>query len=175
MGVHRRTALWQVERAARLSGPLLDAIPERMELSPLRQVTDEERLVADFHGSGMSTGPHPMTYCRAALSKLQVKRACDLPRVPDGQYTRVAGCVIARQRPGTAKGFVFLSLEDETGISNVIVNPDPYEKYRVVINREKFLRVEGVLQNQDHTISIKASRVLPISITGAETQSHDFH
>jgi hypothetical protein len=76
--------------------------------------------------------------------------------VPDRQYARVAGCVIARQRPGTAKGFVFLSLEDETGISNVIVNPDLYEKYRVVINREKFLRVEGVLQNQDHTISIKA-------------------
>jgi len=157
------------------AGPLLDAIPEQMELSPLRQMTDEERLVADFHGSGMSTGPHPMTYCREALSKLQVKRACDLPRVPDGQYTRVAGCVIARQRPGTAKGFVFLSLEDETGISNVIVNPDLYEKYRVVINREKFLRVEGILQNQDHTISIKASRVLPISITKIETESHDFH
>jgi error-prone DNA polymerase len=68
-----------------------------------------------------------------------------------------------------------LSLEDETGISNVIVNPDLYEKYRVVINREKFLRVEGVLQNQDHTISIKAARVLPISITAAEMQSHDFH
>ncbi len=174
-GMHRRSALWQVERAARPAGPLLDAIPEQMELSPLLQMTDEERLVADFHGSGMSPGPHPMTYCREALSKLQVKRACDLPRVPDGQYTRVAGCVIARQRPGTAKGFVFLSLEDETGISNVIVNPDLYEKYRVVINREKFLRVEGVLQNQDHTISIKASRVLPISITSAETQSHDFH
>ena len=78
-GMHRRTALWQVERAARLAGPLLDAIPEQMELSPLRQMTDEERLVADFHGSGMSTGPHPMTYCREALSKLQVKRARDLP------------------------------------------------------------------------------------------------
>jgi len=173
--MHRRTALWQVERAARPAGPLLDEIPEQMELSPLQQMTDEERLVADFHGSGMSTGPHPMTYCRVALSKLQVKRACDLSRLPDGQYTRVAGCVIARQRPGTAKGFVFLSLEDETGISNVIVNPDLYEKYRAVINREKFLRVDGVLQNQDHTISIKASRVLPISITVVETQSHDFH
>jgi error-prone DNA polymerase len=173
--MHRRTALWQVERAARPAGPLLDAIPEQMELSPLQQMTDEERLVADFHGTGMSTGPHPMTYCRETLSKLQVKRACDLSRLPDGQYTRVAGCVIARQRPGTAKGFVFLSLEDETGISNVIVNPDLYEKYRVVINREKFLRVDGILQNQDHTISIKASHVQPISITVAETQSHDFH
>jgi error-prone DNA polymerase len=173
--MHRRTALWQVARAVRLAGPLLDAIPEQMEFSPLQQMTDEERLVADFHGSGMSTGPHPMTYCRDALSKLQVKRACDLSRLPDGQYTRVAGCVIARQRPGTAKGFVFLSLEDETGISNVIVNPDLYEKYRMVINREKFLQVEGVLQNQNRSISIKASRVLPISITAAETRSHDFH
>ena len=68
-----------------------------------------------------------------------------------------------------------MSLEDETGIANVIVNPDLYEKYRVLINSEKFLRVEGVLQNQDRTISIKASRVLPISITAAKTQSHDFH
>jgi error-prone DNA polymerase len=173
--MHRRTALWQVERAARSAGPLLDTITGQMESSPLRQMTDEERLVADFHGSGMSTGPHLMTYCREALSKLQVKRACDLSRLPDGQYARVAGCVIARQRPGTAKGFVFLSLEDETGISNVIVNPDLYEKYRLVINREKFLRVDGILQNRDHTISIKASRVLAISITSAETQSHDFH
>ena len=83
--------------------------------------------------------------------------------------------MIARQRPGTAKGFVFLSLEDETGISNVIVNPDLYEKYRKVINRENFLRVEGILQNQDNMISIKASRVLPISITQPKRESHDFH
>jgi error-prone DNA polymerase len=174
-GVHRRTALWQVERAARPAGPLLDAIPEQMELSPLLQMTDEERLVADFHGSGMSTGPHPMSYCREALSKLQVKRACDLARLPDGQYTRVAGCVIARQRPGTAKGFVFLSLEDETGISNVIVQPDLYENNRKVINQEKFLRVEGVLQNQDNVISVKAVRVTPIAISAAQTESHDYH
>ena len=174
-GTHRRSALWQVERAARAAGPLLDAIPEQMELSPLLQMTEEERLVADFHGSGMSTGPHPMSYCREVLTKQNVKRAVDLSRIPDGQYTSVAGCVIARQRPGTAKGFVFLSLEDETGISNVIVNPDLYERYRKVINREKFLRVEGTLQNQDSVISIKASRVAPVSITTVDTQSHDYH
>src|SRR5262249_58458728 len=126
-------------------------------------------------GAGLTTGPHPMSYCRAALTEQNVKRACDLAHLPDGQYTRVAGCVIARQRPGTAKGFVFLSLEDETGISNVIVNPDLYEKFRKVINREKFLCVEGVLQNQDNLISIRASRVEPVSISAAEMQSHDFH
>ena len=174
--MHRRTALWQVERAARPVGPLLNAIPEQLELSPLLPMTNEERLVADFHGSGMSTGPHPMSYCRKALSKLQVKRACESAhagRRPIHASGRVR--VIARQRPGTAKGFVFLSLEDETGISNVIVNPDLYEKYRTVINTEKFLRVDGVLQNQDHTTSIKAVHLLPISITRAETQSHYYH
>jgi len=174
-GIHRRTALWQVERASRSSGPLLDSIPEQTDFSPLRRMTDEERLVADFQGSGLTAGPHPMAYCRASLTAMQVKRACDLPGLPNGQYARVAGCVIARQRPGTAKGFVFLSLEDETGIANVIVNPDLYEKYRLVINREKFLRVEGILQNQGNTTSIKASRVLPVSVTAAETESHDYH
>jgi error-prone DNA polymerase len=173
--VHRRTALWQVERAARSSGPLLNSIPEQMDFSPLQRMTDEERLVADYQGAGLTAGPHPMAYCRASLAQMQVKRACDLAHLPDGQYARVAGCVIARQRPGTAKGFVFLSLEDETGIANVIVNPDLYEKYRLVINREKFLRVEGILQNDGKATSIKASRVLPISVTAAETQSHDFH
>ena len=138
-------------------------------------MSDEERLVADFHGSGMTAGPHPMSYCRARLDSMNVKRACDLARIRDGEYTRVAGCVIARQRPGTAKGFVFLSLEDETGIANVIVRPDLYEKNRMIINREKFLRVEGVLQNQDNVISIKAARVMPIAISAAQTQSHDFH
>jgi error-prone DNA polymerase len=173
--IHRRSALWQVERAARPVGPLLESIPEQPEPSPLQQMTDEERLVADFHGSGMTAGPHPMAYCRAALESMKVKRACDLHRVPDGEYTRVAGCVIARQRPGTAKGFVFLSLEDETGIANVIVHPDLYEKHRLIINREKFLRIEGVLQNQDNVISVKAACVARIAISGAETESHDFH
>jgi error-prone DNA polymerase len=173
--IHRRSALWQVERAARPIGPLLKSIPELPETSPLQQMTDEERLVADFHGSGMTVGPHPMSYCRAKLDSMKVKRACDLSRIPDGEYIRVAGCVIARQRPGTAKGFVFLSLEDETGIANVIVRPDLYENNRMVINRERFLRVDGILQNQDNVISVKASRVMPVQISAAETDSHDFH
>lgn len=173
--IHRRSALWQVERACRPVGPLLESIPEQAKSSPLRKMNDEERLVADFHGSGMTVGPHPMSYCRTRLDSMNVKRACDLARIRNGEYTRIAGCVIARQRPGTAKGFVFLSLEDETGIANVIVRPDLYEKNRMTINSEKFLGVEGVLQNQDNVISIKASRVMPIAISAAQTESHDFH
>jgi error-prone DNA polymerase len=173
--IHRRSALWQVARAARPAGPLLESIPEQADASPLQRMSDEERLVADFHGSGMTAGPHPMSYCRARLDLLKVKRACDLQGIRDGEHTRVAGCVIARQRPGTAKGFVFLSLEDETGIANVIVHPDLYEKHRRIINREKFLRIDGILQNQDRVVSIKASQVMPIVICAAETESHDFH
>jgi len=172
--VHRRTALWQVERAARPAGPLLDTIAEESEDSPLEKMTNEERLVADFHASGMTTGPHPMAYCRKRLAAMKIERACDLERLADGAYTRVAGCVIARQRPGTAKGFVFLSLEDETGIANIIIQPDLYEKCRLIVNREKFLRVDGVLQNQG-TISIKAVHVMPVNVTAAETESHDYH
>lgn len=173
--VHRRTALWQVERATRPAGPLLDSIPEESEISPLLPMTHEERLVADFRGSGLTAGPHPMSYCREFLASMHIKRAGDLQHIADGEYTRVAGCVIARQRPGTAKGFVFLSLEDETGIANVIIQPDLYKKYRLIINREKFLRVEGILQNQDKVISIKAARILPVSVTAATTESHDYH
>jgi error-prone DNA polymerase len=173
--VHRRSALWQVARATRSAGPLLDSIADDSESSPLLRMNNEERLVADFHGSGLTPGPHPMAYCRKSLTAMNIKRAVDLERIPDGAYITVAGCVIARQRPGTAKGFVFLSLEDETGIANVIINPDLYQKYRLIINREKFLSVSGILQNQDRVISVKASHLAPVSISAAEMESHDYH
>ena len=95
--------------------------------------------------------------------------------IPDGRFTRIAGCVIARQRPGTAKGFLFLSLEDETGIANAIVTPDVYERNRILLTSGKFLMIEGPLQNQDNVISVKARRVHSLSVTAAETESHDFH
>jgi len=173
--LHRRDALWQVERAVRYSGPLLEQFPEADAPSPLKPMTHEERLVADFHGTGLTTGPHPMAFRRAEMNALGIRRACDLAQVPNGQHVRIGGCVIARQRPGTARGFVFLSLEDETGISNAIITPDLLQKNRILVISERFLLIEGVLQNQDNVISVKAERVLPLSITHAETSSHDFH
>jgi error-prone DNA polymerase len=138
-------------------------------------MTDEERLVADFRGTGLTVGPHPMAYRRGHMESLGVRRAIDLEKLPNGRRVRVAGSVIARQRPGTARGFVFLSLEDETGIANAIVTPDLFEKNRLLLVSEKFLLVEGVLQNLDNVISVKADRVLPLAISQAETSSHDFH
>lgn len=174
-GFHRRDALWQVERAVRWSGPLLDELPEPDAKSPLRAMTHEERLVADFHGTSLTLGPHPMQYRREEMNKLGIYRACDLAQVPNGRRLRIGGCVIARQRPGTAKGLMFMSLEDETGIANAIVMPDLLQKHRVLLISERFLMIEGIVQNQDNVIHVRAERVMPLRVTQAETVSHDFH
>jgi error-prone DNA polymerase len=172
---HRRDALWQVERGVRHSGPLLDELSEQDSKSPLRAMNSEERLVADFRGTGMTVGPHPMQYHRDNLDKLRIYKASELRGIPHGKYLRIGGCVIARQRPGTAKGFVFLSLEDETGVANAIINPQLFQKNRLLITSEQFLMIEGTLQNQDSVISVKAAQVAALSITHAPTSSHDFH
>jgi len=172
---HRRDALWHVERAARHPGPLLEEIVERESASPLAAMSTEERLVADFRGTGLTLGLHPMAYRRPEMDALSVRTARELPGLPNGKRVRAAGCVIARQRPGTARGFVFLSLEDETGIANAIITPDLFEKNRLLLVGEEFLMVEGVLQNQDNVVSVKVARVLPLAITRAATFSHDFH
>jgi error-prone DNA polymerase len=164
-----------VERAVRHSGPLLDELPEPDAKSPLRPMDEEERLVADFRGTGLTVGPHPMAYHRAQMTAFGIRRASELRRIPNGQQVRIGGGVIARQRPGTAKGFVFLSLEDETGVANAIITPDLFQRNRLLLTSEQFLMVEGILQNQDNVISVKAERVRPLSITRAQTASHDFY
>jgi error-prone DNA polymerase len=191
--VHRRDALWQIERAARRPGPLLENVEEKnvevkndiAELkaapissplvSPLAAMTGEERLVADFRGTGMTVGLHPMGHHRAEMKRRNVRSAIELLNLPSGMRVRIAGGVITRQRPGTAKGFVFISLEDETGISNAIVTPQLFERNHVVIVHQQFLLIEGQLQNQDGVISVKAETIEPLRITKAETTSHDFH
>ncbi|HET7750641.1 MAG TPA: error-prone DNA polymerase [Terriglobales bacterium] len=171
--LHRRDALWQVERAARSAGPLLEGMVECDSASPLARMSDEERLVADFRGTGLTVGRHPMSYRPAQLRGVQ--RACDLQHIKNGRRVCIAGSVIARQRPGTAHGFVFLSLEDETGIANAIITPDLFEHNRLALIREQFLLIEGTLQNLDNVISVKADRILPLQVSAAAMASHDFH
>jgi error-prone DNA polymerase len=176
---HRRDALWQVEWAGRPEGPLLsrqsNGLREEDRSLPLKQMTVEERLVADYSGTGLTVGRHPMHYRRAELRAQGILSSQDLRNCRDGVFVRAAGCVIARQRPGTAKGFIFISMEDETGIANVIVTPDVYERNRLVVTRSKFLLVEGALQNQDGVIHVKAVRLTPLVNAGVDVRSHDFH
>ncbi len=142
---------------------------------PLAPMNPLERLDADYRGSGMTTGPHPMHYLREPLHALGVLPAVQLEHHPNGRWVRVAGAVITRQRPGTAKGFVFLTLEDETGVSNVIVTPDKFQDNRVLVTSEPFLLVEGVLQKQDGVIHVRARVIKPLKHVTLEMASHDFH
>ena len=176
---HRRDALWQIDRAGKIEGPLLrqssESLCEVGQSLPLQQMSTEERLVSDYAGTGLTIDKHPMYHRRLELRRQQVLSAQDLKLCKDGEFVRTAGCVIARQRPGTAKGFIFLSMEDETGIANVIVTPDLYDRDRLTVTRSKFLLVEGPLQNQDGVIHVKAVRLKALSDSNLDFRSHDFH
>jgi error-prone DNA polymerase len=173
-GLRRRAALWQAERAARPPGPLFAGHAPALEPSPLREMSVPERLVADYRGTGVTVGPHPMALRRADWTRLGVTPAAGLAALAGGRRVRVAGAVVVRQRPGTAKGFVFLSLEDETGIANAIVQPALFEWARATLVHEPFLVVDGVLQHEDGVTAVRATAVRPLSAQAA-VPSHDFH
>jgi error-prone DNA polymerase len=174
LGGTRRQALWQVEALGR-SGALFSGLQSE-EASPLEEMTEGEELTADFRGTGLSTGPHPMTFVRAEMRRAGVLTAAELLRVPDGQRARVGGVVIVRQHPETAKGFVFITLEDETGFSNAIVTPKLFARDREIIVEMNALIIEGIVQNQRGVVAIKADGFQPIGGRPATIDvSHDFH
>jgi error-prone DNA polymerase len=199
---HRRAAMWKVEEtvhddllgSARLqhanaspartfgilpkqsfqSSRTQDACAPQTFESPLAPMTLPERVRADYETMNLTTGPHPMRLLREKLPNIW--RAIDLGQARHGSAIQIAGNVICRQRPGTAKGFVFISLEDETGVSNAIVEPDLFERFRLVITEEAFLLIEGQVQNSDGVVLIKAREIKPLvheKLVGSE--SHDFH
>jgi error-prone DNA polymerase len=166
---HRRTALWGVE--GEWHGDLLcrETAPE----SPLAMMNRAERLQADFQTTSVTVGPHPMALIRRTLP--HVCRAADLPAQRHGQLVSIAGLVICRQRPGTAKGHVFISLEDETGVSNAFVPSTLFEKRRLVITQEPFLEIHGRLQIVDDVITVCAAAVTSLAFEASiNSESHDF-
>ena len=177
MGLHRRDALWQVERAVRQSGSLFAGTDQEEEFpSPLEAMNPTERMVADYSGTGVTVGRHPMAHCRGELRRMRVFPASYLRNTRHGTQVRIAGCVIARQRPGTAHGFIFLSLEDETGIANAIIDPDLYEQNRNLVTYGKILLIEGMLQNIDKVVHVRMQRITELTIDAQlSLKSHDFH
>jgi error-prone DNA polymerase len=171
----RRDALWQIERAARPAGVLYQQLLETDDTSPLVCMTTSERIDADFRGTGLTIGRHPVAYHREELQKLGACRAADTYQLSNGSPVKVGGWVIVRQRPGTAKGFVFLTLEDETGVSNIIITPQLFDQNRLALVNHPFLLIEGILQNQDNVVSVKAKRIRPLSFPSAAAPSRDFH
>ena len=174
---HRRAAMWRVEEQP--PEPLFDRLDgwkngAPATSSPLARMTVAERVQADYETMSLTTGPHPMKLLRGQLP--DAWRASDLSQARHGSVVQIAGNVICRQRPGTAKGFVFISLEDETGVANAIVTPDLFEKLRLLITEEPFLIIEGEVQNTDGVVLVKSQRIKPIEhaeISGSH--SHDFH
>ena len=176
LGGTRRQALWQVEALGR-SGALFARVEPHVDAaSPLPEMSDADELTADFRGTGLSTGPHPMTFAREELRRAGVVTAAELARVPDGRRARVGGVVIVRQHPETAKGFVFITLEDETGFANAIVTPRTFAREREIIVETNALVIEGVVQNQRGVVALKADRFTPLGGKPAAIDiSHDFH
>ncbi|HLC14446.1 MAG TPA: error-prone DNA polymerase [Chthoniobacterales bacterium] len=196
---HRRAAMWKTEetphddllteaghpeRKSRDSDevtlklsrrdPSTFARDDESESSPLPRMTLPERVRADYEVMDLTTGPHPMKLVRAQLP--DIWRAIDLAQAKHESIVRIAGNVICRQRPGTAKGFVFISLEDETGVSNAIVTPDLFEETRLLVTEEPFLVIQGEVQNTDNVVLIKAQKIFPLISEGlVGSESHDFH
>ncbi len=172
---HRRAALWHVETAWSDDEALFKHFAETYrDDSPLSPMSHSEQLTADFTGLGLTTGEHPMSLLRDRLTGTCTAQA--LKHVAHGQVVSIAGAVICRQRPGTAKGFVFLSLEDETGIANAVVIPSLFERLRLVITQEPALRITGRLQNVSNVTHVKAEHIEPLREADLPTQtSHDFH
>jgi error-prone DNA polymerase len=172
-GRTRRGALWQVAKVARPSGPLFAGMATD-DPSPLPDMTPREETAADYRATQMTTGPHLIEHLRDDFRRKGVLSAAELTRLPHGALVRAGGAVIVRQRPGTAKGFVFLTLEDETGMCQAIVRPDLFREYRSVIVGSGTLVVEGRLQKLDGTLSVKGERFWGMSQL-EEVPSHDFH
>ena len=169
--------MWQAARAVRPTGPLLAEAggngDRRPPTAPLAEMTDYQATLADYAGTGLTTGPHPLTHLRPALTRHRVLTAAELPRAANGARVRTGGAVIVRQRPGTAKGLLFLTLEDETGMAQAIVSPDLLQRHREIIVGTAGLVVEGTLQKRDGTLSVKADRFWRLPDLAA-APSHDF-
>jgi error-prone DNA polymerase len=177
----RRAALWSLLDAARGdAGPLAPRArtPSAASAAPLPSMTRVELTEADYRMTGISLAGHPMVHVRPVLAPNGVRSAVDLLRHGrDGERVATAGLVICRQRPGTAKGFVFLTLEDETGLINVVVTPQRFERQALLISRTPLLLVRGVLQVEQKVVNVRAQqfRALQAAVGAEFAKRHDFH
>jgi len=174
-GLARREALWQAAAVERDPSSLMAGAEPRKTAAPLREMTPVEETHADYRTTGVTTGPHLMAHMRARLKARSVLSAAELSEAQNGATVQVAGMVIVRQRPGTAKGFFFITLEDETGVANAIVTPDLFQRHRALLHRAPLLLVEGVIQKLDGVISIRSRRFAELRVGAELPKSHDFH
>jgi error-prone DNA polymerase len=186
----RRNALWQVavlerDRNSLFAGRAIARSTSSTSRSasgsastkdsPLPAMTGIEETLADYRLAGLTTGVHVMAHLRESLDRRGVLPASKLRETPDGTHVRTAGHAIVRQRPGSAKGFCFVTLEDETGLSNAILTPDITKRFRVPLNQSSLLEIAGRLQRVDGVIHVRAREIIPLDLSAAEMPaSHDY-
>jgi error-prone DNA polymerase len=180
--LNRRDALWQVAKYGRPTGPLFKDIPDYDPTSILLRMSDIERLITDHHISGFTIGPHALAYRREDLNRMNLSTLHCVKRRKPGEQIQTAGEVTVKQRPGTAKGIVFLTLHDETDFCDVVVKPAVYDQYRALVNKSKFLGVYGKLQKVEnakergaYVVSINATHLFPLDFPKIETRPRHFH
>ncbi len=173
-GKGRRSALWEV--LGRYAQEPLAPV-ESMRRPKLKEMERIEIVAADYMTTGLCTHGHPMEYLRGVLRERGILSAEELPQAKNRSLVKVAGVVICRQRPGTAKGVCFITLEDETGFSNFIVYADLFQRYRRTIVRSPVLLIEGMVQNEQDVVNVQACHIEAIvPQAGADViESHDFH
>jgi error-prone DNA polymerase len=177
---HRRNAHWLVAGAAFEPPQLRDLLRDApvQESLPLLEVpTEAESILADYRSLGLTLGRHPLALLRKRLQRMRLASASELKEMPNGKPARTAGIVTCRQRPGTAQGVVFVTLEDETGYTNVVVWNDLVEKQRKELLGARLLGVEGYMQKEGGVVHLVARRLVDHSVLLGRlvTESRDFH
>jgi len=170
----RRAALWQVSGLPMAKEPLFAGIVPKATRAQPREMSAFEATLADYRASGLTTGPHLMAHLRAALHRDGVVPLRKLQEVANGTWLKTAGLVIVRQRPGTAKGICFLTLEDETGTGNAVLMPDRFAEFRVTLHTSPLLVVEGAVQRHEGVVHLKVAKITGLSLPGPTPRSHDF-
>jgi len=171
----RRAALWQVAALERNPDSLFAGLPPDGMASPLPEMSAFEETLADYRNSGLTTGPQILSHLRPALLKRGILSSADLKNVPDGRRVKTAGQVIVRQRPQSAKGFCFLTLEDETGTSNAILTPQMFRRFRIPLHGSSIVQVEGPIQNQEGVIHVRVQHLEGLTERGPLPEGHDYH
>jgi error-prone DNA polymerase len=155
-------------------GSLFAGRPAPPDPCPLPEPDAFEQTLADYRRSGITTGPHGMAHWREALRRRGCLTAAQLRDVPDGRPVRTAGFVIVRQRPGSARGFCFLTLEDETGTSNAVLTPRTFRRFRVPLHTSSVVEIAGPLQNVDGVVHVRVRELTPLAPRAGLPASHDY-
>jgi error-prone DNA polymerase len=172
----RRVALWETLALPEKRLPLMTNSPAGPE-PRLPPMTPRQEIYADYGTTGLSLKGHPVGLVRDELRNRGILSAAEVLQRPPGRWARVAGIVTIRQRPGTAKGIVFVTLEDETGVVNLIVRPNVFERYRAAARHASLLQVDGPIQRQGKVQHVMAARLIDLTdvLSGVSFRSRDFH